>query len=95
MPISFRAWYKHIGYISFTGSHEILNPGGNAVPDPLVVVSVADFYKALCYANPGDKKHVALSPETSARPACRRVHPAYSRRSNTKSRSRTLAQISA
>lgn len=63
MPISLRSWYKHIGYINFTGSHEILNPGGNAVADPLVVVSVADFYKALCYANPGDKKHVALAPD--------------------------------
>jgi hypothetical protein len=63
IPMSLRAWYKHVGYISFMGSHEVLNPPGNAIADPLVVVSLPDFYKSLCYADPGDKKRVALSPD--------------------------------
>ena len=63
IPISLLAWYKHVGYISFMGSHEILNPARNATADPLVVVSLQDFYKSLCYANPGDKKRVALSAD--------------------------------
>lgn len=62
-PTSFLAWYKHVGYISFMGVHEVLNPPANAVADPLVVVSLPDFYKSLCYANPGDKKRVALSAD--------------------------------
>lgn len=63
IPISLRAWYKQVGYISFMGSHEILNPAGNATADPLVVISLQDFYSGLCYANPGDKKQVALSAD--------------------------------
>jgi len=94
LPISLRSWYKHIGYINFTGSHEILNPAGNAVADPLVVVSLADFYKAICYANPGDKSRVALSPDDLGKAGLPKVHPACSPRSITKSRSRTLPQIS-
>src|SRR5271166_4823680 len=63
IPISLRAWYKHVGYISFMGSHKVLNPPGTAVADPLVVASLPDFYKSLCYADPGPKKRVALSAD--------------------------------
>lgn len=63
IPISLRAWYKHVGYVSFMGSHETLNPAGNAIPDPLVVVSLETFHVNLLSANPGDKRQVALSPD--------------------------------
>ncbi len=43
IPISLRAWYNNVGYISFMGSHPILNPARNATADPLVVVSLQGF----------------------------------------------------
>jgi hypothetical protein len=63
IPISLRAWYKHVGFVSLMGSHEVLNLAGNAIADPLVLVSAPDFYTALLSANPGDKRQVALSPD--------------------------------
>jgi len=63
IPMSLRAWYKHVGYVSFVGVHDVLNPAANAIADPLVVVSLPDFYKGLCYADPGDEKRVALSDD--------------------------------
>jgi len=63
IPISLRTWYNHVGYVSFMGSHETLNPTGNAIPDPLVVVSLETFHVSLLSANPGDKRGVSLSPD--------------------------------
>jgi hypothetical protein len=63
MPISLQAWYRRIGNISLVGSHEVLNPTGNPVADPLAVASLPHFYTTLCYANPGAKKRVALSAD--------------------------------
>ncbi len=60
LPISLAAWYRRIGKISLVGSHEVLNPPGNAIADPLAIAALPDFYTTLCYANPGDKKRVAL-----------------------------------
>lgn len=37
MPISLRAWYEQVGAVSLVGAHEVLNPRGCEIADPLVV----------------------------------------------------------
>ena len=43
LPLSLRSWYRHVGYVSFAGSHPVLNPAGSATAAPLVVRPVAEI----------------------------------------------------
>jgi hypothetical protein len=76
LPISLEAWYRQVGYISLVGSHEVLNPPGNAVADPLFVASLTDFHTSLCYANPGDKRRVTLSRDDRGKAGLPKTTPA-------------------
>jgi hypothetical protein len=62
VPLSIRAWYQYVGYVSLEGVHELLNPRGNAVADPLVIQPVDKLYTAICYALPGKPAKLGLSP---------------------------------
>jgi hypothetical protein len=75
MPISLEAWYRRIGKISLVGAHEVLNPPGNAIADPLAIASLPDFYTTLCYANPGDKQRVALSDDDRSKAGLPKTTP--------------------
>jgi len=43
LPLSLRSWYRQVGYVSFVGSHPVLNPDGVATADPLLVRPVAEI----------------------------------------------------
>jgi hypothetical protein len=62
IPLSLRAWYQQVGYVSFMGSHEVLNPEGSAIADPLVINSVDEISKSLGVGRQGDKITLIVSP---------------------------------
>ena len=55
IPLSLLAWYKHVGHVSFMGAHEVLNPEGSAVADPIVINSVYELSRSLVIGQQGDK----------------------------------------
>jgi len=55
LPISLQAWYRRVGYVSFMGSHPVLNPEGTAIADPLVVNSVGEISRSSVIGRQGDK----------------------------------------
>ena len=61
VPLSIRTWYRHVGYVSLEGAHEVLNPRGNPVADPLVIKSVDRLYAAICCALPGKPAKLGMS----------------------------------
>jgi hypothetical protein len=61
-PLSIRAWYQHVGYVSLEGVHEALNPRGNPVADPLVLKPVEKLSAAICYALLGKPAKLGVSP---------------------------------
>jgi hypothetical protein len=63
VPLSLEAWYRHVGYVSFEGTHEVLNPRGNLAADPLVVMPVDKLYAATCYALDGKPAKLGMSPD--------------------------------
>jgi hypothetical protein len=62
VPLSIRAWYHHVGYVSLEGVHDVLNPRGNPVADPLVIQPVDKLYTSICYALPGKPAKLGVSP---------------------------------
>jgi hypothetical protein len=46
-PLSLRAWYEEVGSVSMMGSHDVLNPDGIAIADPLVVRPLGYLSKSL------------------------------------------------
>jgi hypothetical protein len=61
-PLSLRAWYQHVGFVSLEGVHEVLNPRGNPVADPLLINPIDKLYTAICYALPGKPAKLGVSP---------------------------------
>jgi hypothetical protein len=59
LPLSIRTWYQHVGYVSFAGSHPVLNPAGSATADPLVVRPAAEIVMGVPI--PGDDTEVSVA----------------------------------
>jgi len=59
LPLSIRTWYQHVGYVSFAGSHPVLNPAGSATADPLVVRPAAEIIMGVPI--PGDDTEVSVA----------------------------------
>src|SRR5580658_5074695 len=59
LPLSLRSWYRHVGYVSFAGSHPVLNPAGSATADPLVVRPAAEIMMGVPI--PGDDTEVSVA----------------------------------
>ena len=59
LPLSLRSWYRHVGYVSFVGSHPVLNPAGSATADPLVVRPAAEMIMGVPI--PGDDTEVSVA----------------------------------
>lgn len=59
LPLSLRSWYRHVGYVSFAGSHPVLSPAGSAVADPLVVRPAAEIIMGAPI--PGDDTEVSVA----------------------------------
>jgi hypothetical protein len=61
LPLSIRSWYKHVGYVSFAGSHPALNPDGSATADPLVIRPVAEIMGGLVSGRQNGRTVLTLS----------------------------------
>jgi len=62
VPLSIRAWHQHVGYVSLEGAHDVLNPRGNPIADPLVIKPIDKLYTAICYALPDKPAKLGISP---------------------------------
>lgn len=61
LPLSIRSWYRHVGYVSFSGAHPVINPDGCATADPLVVRALPDLMKGLIIGRQNDKTVLTIS----------------------------------